>query len=270
MTDMPQPELTFQEKTLIHLLNFKKLDDSFELPSGVTQKGIADSIGAQRKHMPRILKKLKEKGLISEERGRVSGSTQRMKVYILTWEGISSANKIRKYAENLIIKVKDKNGKICEMAICDVNKKMDCTYSLLEIINNITPDGIFQGIEEEEEEEYEKMPPKQEIYWHTLLQVWKDGRSSVDEEEILEELRKILGISEHEHALMQKKIIKYAHPVRKKLLEIYEAAYEEALSDQQITEDERAILRVLRDKLAIGEEEREKLEGKVNKKKVRK
>ncbi len=220
--------------------------------------------------MPRILKKLKEKGLISEERGRVSGSTQRMKVYILTWEGISSANKIKKYAENLEIKVKDKNGEICESAICDVNKIVEGEYSLLEIINNITPDGIFQDLVEEEEEEYEKMPPKKEIYWHTLLQVWKDGKSSVDEEEILEELRKILGISEHEHSLMQKKIIKYAHPVRKKLLEIYSAAYEEALSDQQITEDERAILRVLRDKLAIGDEEREKLEGKVEKKSKRK
>ncbi len=262
---MAATELTFQEKTLIHLLNFKKMGDSFELPPGVTQKGISDSIGAQRKHMPRILKKLKEKGLITEERGRVSGSSQRMKVYILTWEGISNANKIKKYTENSIIKVRDKKGKICEVKICDVNSQIDGDFSLLEIINNITPEGIFVGIEEDEEEEYEKMPPKREIYWHTLLQVWKDGKSSVDEEEILEELRKILGISEHEHADMQKKIIRYAHPVRKKLLEIYTAAYEQALSDKQITEDERAILRVLRDKLAIGEDERDQLEGKIKK-----
>jgi DNA-binding MarR family transcriptional regulator len=267
---MAAAELTFQEKTLIHLLNFKGMDDSFELPSGVTQKGIAEAIGAQRKHMPRILKKLKEKGYIIEERGRVLGSSQRMKVYILTWEGISNANKIKRYTESQIIKVRNKNGKLCELKICDVNSQIDGDFSLLDIINNITPEGIFEGMEEEDEEEYEKMPPKQEIYWHTLLQVWKDGRASVDEEEILEELRKILGISEHEHVKMQKKIIRYAHPVRKKLLEIYSAAYEEALSDKQITEDERAILRVLRDKLAIGEEEREKIEGKIKKKSSRK
>jgi hypothetical protein len=260
-------ELTFQEKTMLHLLNFKGMDESFELPSGVTQKGIADSIGAQRKHMPRILKKLKEKGLISEERKRVVGSSQRMKVYLLTWEGISSANKIKNFTEDIIIKVKDKKGNLCESKICDVNSVVNENFSLLDIVNNITPDGIFQGIiEEEEDTEYEKLPPKQEIYWHTLLQVWKDGRASVDEEEILEELRKILGISEHEHVTMQDRIIKYAHPLRKKLLEIYSAAYEEALSDKQITEDERAILKVLRDKLAIGEEERDQLEGKVNKK----
>jgi DNA-binding MarR family transcriptional regulator len=264
---MTLSELTFQEKTMLHLLNFKGMDESFELPSGVTQKGIADSIGAQRKHMPRILKKLKEKGLIAEERKRVSGSSQRMKVYLLTWEGISSANRIKKFTENIIIKVRDKKGELCESKICDVNSLVDEDFSLLEIINNITPEGIFEGITEEEEEaEYEKLPPKQEIYWHTLLQVWKDGRASVDEEEILEELRKILGISEHEHVTMQEKIIKYAHPLRKKLLEIYSSAYTEALKDEQITEDERAILNVLKEKLAIGEDERKELEGKVNKK----
>lgn len=250
---------------MLHLLNFKGMDESFELPSGVTQKGIADSIGAQRKHMPRILKKLREKGLISEERKRVAGSTQRMKVYLLTWEGISSANKIKKFTENIIIKVRDTKGQLSESKICDVNSLVDEAFSLLEIVNNITPDGIFEGIiEDEEEAEYEKLPPKQEIYWHTLLQVWKDGRASVDEEEILEELRKILGISEHEHVTMQDKIIKYAHPLRKKLLEIYSSAYTEALKDEEITEDERAILRVLQEKLAIGEDERKELEDKVS------
>jgi DNA-binding IscR family transcriptional regulator len=264
-------ELTFQEKAMLHLLSFKGMDESFELPAGVTQKGIADSIGAQRKHMPRILKKLKEKGLITEERGRVSGSSQRMKVYLLTWEGISNANKIKKFAENISIQVKDKKGKICDAKVCEVNTLLDDKFSLLDIINNITPDGIFQGLAEDEEEaEYEKMPAKQEIYWHTLLQVWKDGRASLDEEEILEELRKILGISEHEHVTMQEKIIRYAHPLRKKLLEIYSAAYTEALKDEQITEDERAILNVLKEKLAIGEDESKELEDKVNTKENKK
>jgi DNA-binding MarR family transcriptional regulator len=264
---MAVSELTFGEKTMLHLLSFKGMDESFDLPPGVTQKGIAEAIGAQRKHMPRILKKLKEKGYIIEERGRVTGSSQRMKVYLLTWEGISNANKIKKYTGDIIVKVKDMSGKTCEAKVCDVNSMVDGSFSLLEILNNITPDGIFQGVVEEEEEgEYEKMPPKQEIYWHTLLQVWKDGKASMDEEEILEELRRVLSISEHEHIKMQAKIIRFAQPLRKKLLEIYTAAYEEALKDKQISEDERAILRVLRDKLAIGDEEREKIEGKVNEK----
>ena len=135
----------------------------------------------------------------------------------------------------------------------------------LEILNNISCDGIFEGISGEMEDvvEEKKMPPKHEVYWHTLLQVWKDGKASLDEEEILEELRNVLGISDEEHIKMQKKIIRYAYPVRKKLLEIYSAAYKQALKDEEITEDERAILEVLREKLGIRDDELDELEGRV-------
>lgn len=253
---------------MLHLLEFKGLDDCFEFPLGITQKGIATSIGAQRKHMPRVLRKLEEKGFVSERRARVKGSSQRMKVYLLTWNGISKANEIKKFIEKEIIKVRDKHGDMIDVKMGDINSHVDGNFSLLEIINNITEEGIFEGISEEMEAEgvFEEMPAKHEIYWHTLLQVWKDGRASVDEEEILEELRKILGISDEDHIKMQERIIRYAYPVRKKLLEIYSVAYEQALKDEQISEDERAILEVLREKLGIGEDERNKIEGRVHEK----
>jgi hypothetical protein len=138
--------------------------------------------------------------------------------------------------------------------------------SLLEILNNLSEGGIFEGIEEsiEDVEEIKAMPPKQEIYWHTLLQVWKDGRASVDEEDILKELREILGISDEEHIKMQERIIRYASPVRKKLLDIYSAAYEAALKDDLITEDERALLEALRQKLGLKEDEQKEIESKIN------
>ncbi len=255
--------LTLQEKALLHLLGFKGLDDSFEFPIGVTQKGIAKNIGAQRKHMPRVLRKLEERGLVTEKRGRVKDSSQRMKVYLLTWNGISKANEIKKFVEKELIKVRDEHGKLVEAKIGDVNSHIEGNFSLLEIINYISDDGIFEGISEEIEDDgaFDEMPAKHEIYWHTLLQVWKDGRASVDEEEILEELRKILDISNEDHIKMQRRIIRYAYPVRKKLLELYSAAYEQALKDEKISKDERAILEVLREKLGIDEKERKELEA---------
>lgn len=255
--------LTLQEKVLLHLLDFKGLDDSFEFPIGVTQKGIAKNIGAQRKHMPRVLKKLEERGFVSEKRGRVKDSSQRMKVYLLTWNGISKANEIKNFVEKELIKVRDEQGNVVEVKIGGVNSHLEGNFSLLEIINYISDDGIFEGISEdiEDDEVFDEMPAKHEIYWHTLLQVWKDGRASVDEEEILEELRKILDISNEDHIKMQEKIIRYAYPVRKKLLELYSAAYEQALKDEKISKDERAILEVLREKLGIDEKERKELEA---------
>lgn len=265
---MGDPQLTLQEKAMLHVLEFKGLEDCFEFPLEVTQKGIAASIGAQRKHMPRVLKKLENKGFVSERRARVKGSSQRMKVYLLTWNGISKANEIKKFVENEMIKVIGMDGELVEVKIGDVNSHVGGNFSLLEIINNISEGGIFEGISEkiEDDEAFEEMPAKHEIYWHTLLQVWKDGRASVDEEEILEELRKLLGISDEDHIKMQERIIRYAYPLRKKLLEIYSAAYEQALKDEQISEDERAILEVLRGKLDIKENERNEIEGKVHEK----
>ena len=255
--------MTLQEKAMLHLLDFRNLEDCFEFPPGVTQKGIATGIGAQRKHMPRVLKKLQDKEFVIEKRARVKESSQRMKVYILTWNGISKAQEIKKFVENEEINVREKNGNLIAAKILDVNNYVEGNFTLLEIINHISPEGIFEGISEEleDDEDRKKMPPKHEIYWHTLLQVWKDGRASVEEEEILEELRNILDISDRQHLKMQEKIIKYAFPLRKKLLEIYSAAYEQALKDKQITEDERAILEVLREKLGIGEDELDELES---------
>ncbi len=260
---MGVPLLTLQEKALLHLLDFKGLDDNFEFPIGVTQKGIAKNIGAQRKHMPRVLRKLEERGFVTEKRGRVKDSSQRMKVYLLTWNGISKANEIKKFVEKELIKVRDEQGKVVEVKIGEVNSHIEGNFSLLEIINYISDDGVFEGISEEVEDDevFDEMPAKHEIYWHTLLQVWKDGRASVDEEEILEELRKILDISNEDHIKMQRRIIRYAYPVRKKLLELYSAAYEQALKDEKISKDERAILEVLREKLGIDEKERKELEA---------
>ncbi|MEE9151454.1 MAG: helix-turn-helix domain-containing protein [Thermoplasmata archaeon] len=260
---MGVPQLTLSEKAMLHLLDFKGLEDCFEFPIGVTQREIANCIGAQRKHLPRVLRKLVDKGFVSERRARVKTSSQRMKVYLLTWNGISKANEIKNYVGNGIIKVRDKDGKVVEVNIKDVNSHVEGDFTLLEIINNISEEETFEGIFEDIEDEgvFEEMPAKYEIYWHTLLQVWKDGRASVDEEEILNELRKILRISNEDHIKMQERIIKYAYPVRKKLLEIYSAAYEEALKDEQITEDEKAILEILREKLGIDEKEQIELEG---------
>jgi len=262
---MPGLELTSSERCLLHLLEFKGMEDAFEYPEGVTQKGIAQAIGSQRKHMPRILNKLEERCLLEEKQARIEGAKQRMKVYLLTMDGIARAKEIERFVEEKEIQVRDEKGLLVESKICDVNSIVEGDFSLVEIVCNITEDGIFEGIIEIEEiGESEKMPPKQEIYWHTMLRVWKDGKASVDEEEILEELRGLLGITEEEHITMQKKIIRYASPVRKRLMEIYYAAYKQALKDKHVTEDEKAILEVLREKLGIMDEEMKKIEKGMN------
>lgn len=262
---MSEISLTFQEKVMLHLLEYVNLNEQFEYPEEITQKGVANAVCIQRKHIPRILKKLISNGLAREERGHVKGHAQRMKIYFLTWKGTEKAQKIRSHLHKRTIKVRDEQGNLISANIREVNKILNGRFTILDVVNNLTDDGIFEGILEPSEgdlAEDERLPPGLEIYRHTLLQVWKDGKASMDEMEILEELRKILKISEEDHTKMEEKIIKYAYPVRRRLLEIYEAAYKQALKDKRITDDERAILEKLREKLGIEDKEIEMIERK--------
>jgi hypothetical protein len=262
---MSKITLTFQEKVLLHLLDFANIGDQFEYPEEITQKGVANAVCMQRKHIPRILKKLVSNELAREDQGHVKEHAQRMKIYFLTWKGIEKSKKLKSHLEEKTVQVRDDKGKLCGIKLCDVNDFYNGRFTILDIINNQDDAGVFGGILEPSEDdlmEEERLPPGHEIYRHTLLQVWKDGKASMDEKEILDELRKILKISEEDHTKMEEKIIKYAYPVRRRLLEIYEAAYRQALKDKKITQDERAILEKLRDKLGIDPKDIEKIEGK--------
>ncbi|MEM3395752.1 MAG: tetratricopeptide repeat protein [Thermoplasmata archaeon] len=88
-------KLTAAEKVLLHLYEYTKYVDHFEVPFAVTQDGIAEAVGILRSHVPRTLKGLLDKGYIEEKLAHVIGSERRRKVYFLTTPGIAHAKKIR-------------------------------------------------------------------------------------------------------------------------------------------------------------------------------
>ncbi|MGC8912733.1 MAG: tetratricopeptide repeat protein [Thermoplasmata archaeon] len=88
-------KLTAGEKVLLHLYEYTKYVDHFEVPYAVTQDGIADAVGILRSHVPRTLKGLIDRGYIEEKLAHVIGSERRRKVYFLTTPGIAYAKKIR-------------------------------------------------------------------------------------------------------------------------------------------------------------------------------
>lgn len=88
-------KLTAGEKVLLHLYEYTKYVDHFEVPFAVTQDGIAEAIGILRSHVPRTIKNLMDKGYVEEKLAHVIGSERRRKVYFLTTPGIAHAKKIR-------------------------------------------------------------------------------------------------------------------------------------------------------------------------------
>ncbi len=68
------------------------------MPAELSQEGISTATGIPRKHIPRNLKAMLDKGLLTESQANVKGAAQRRKVYLLTREGEELSRAIRQEA----------------------------------------------------------------------------------------------------------------------------------------------------------------------------
>ena len=89
-----QRRLSVEEKMLLHLKPYHKVDGQLEVPYALCQQGIADGIGILRNAVPRTIKGLKEKGEVYERSTHVEGKQRKLKVYFLTEEGFFHAQQI--------------------------------------------------------------------------------------------------------------------------------------------------------------------------------
>ncbi len=64
-------------------------------PTLQTQSGLADGIGIQRKHVPRAIRRLVEAGHVKLVLQHVQGHRQRLRVHVLTTQGVEKARGIR-------------------------------------------------------------------------------------------------------------------------------------------------------------------------------
>ncbi len=121
-----KPSLTVSERMLLHLLDFPKVEQSFEAPFEVSQEGIAKAVSIHRKHFMQNMKKMIDKGLVGEKLAHVAGARQRKTVYFLKWEGTSLAKKIKEELDSVEITLPE--GKT---TFAELKKKMKKTYGEL-------------------------------------------------------------------------------------------------------------------------------------------
>lgn len=234
---------TVEERILLHLLDYIFYRSKIEVPKSITQEGISNNIRIQRKHLPRSLKNLLEKNLIQEKTSHVIGKKQRMKTYYLTNNGEAKAYEIKKCISDLKVYIRDKNGNLKICSIEDVKNQKNELNNLAEIVSCIGKDGII---------EYKKRDICQnkkdihidriKIYSKALEQAWKDGKMTISERDILLNLRNTLNISLKEHIDIQEKILENIQNDSSEAVEVYKVALKQALSDNKISEAERAIL----------------------------
>lgn len=246
---------TIEDRILLHLLDYTRWRNEIEVPLNITQQGISEGVGIKKKHVPRSLKAMIDKDLLSERTTHVTGKPQRMKTYFLTLRGEEKARKLRNYVKDITIKVKDGTREIKNMAIKDLGELLRDTYSLAEILSYISSDGVFDVEKVRHTREEERKEAKRddlEIYKKTLAQVWKDGRMTSDERDILHILRDCLNVTEKEHLNMEEEILeKVESSTDSQVIEVYKVALEQALADGKITKDERAILEKIKKRFNI-------------------
>ena len=86
--------LTVEERILIHLYDYIKYHDAWEVPIESTQEGIATAINIELTNVPRSIKKLKSRNFVVERSAHVKGVPRMRKAYFLTPNGILFVNKL--------------------------------------------------------------------------------------------------------------------------------------------------------------------------------
>jgi hypothetical protein len=234
---------TVEERILLHLLDYIYYRSKIEVPKLITQEGISLTIRIHRKHLPRSLKSLIEKNLILEKTTHVIGKKQRMKTYYLTKNGEAKALEIKKCIANLKIYVRDNQGNLKITNIKDVKNQINELNNLAEIISCIDKEGIIDSkITFINQNKKENHIDKLKIYEKALEQAWKDGKMSISELDMLSNLRDTLNISNKEHIQLQEKILENIKNTSSEVLEVYRIALKQAMADNKISNDERAIL----------------------------
>jgi DNA-binding MarR family transcriptional regulator len=140
-------DLSSADMILVHLMAYWNIRG--DLPKAVTQDGISKATRIRRTHVPRILKKMKESGLVDEQFGHVKSVKRRLKTYSLTQKGYRTAEEVYQDLSDMEITVSRESG--------DTRLKFgEASGSLkmkpLEILNQLTPNKmlIMPDLREEE------------------------------------------------------------------------------------------------------------------------
>jgi tetratricopeptide (TPR) repeat protein/DNA-binding MarR family transcriptional regulator len=107
--------LTVAERILLHLSQFPRHQEQFEVPRDLTQNGIADAIGVSRAHVTLELKELRKRGEVVEETKHVCSSKTKKKVYFVSPQGFQKINEIRSHVAGRSYRLKLPDGRTLEL-----------------------------------------------------------------------------------------------------------------------------------------------------------
>lgn len=139
---MGAEQLRVEDRILLHLQNYIRFADDYEVPKAMSQKGIGEHVWIAWSNVPRAMKKLHELNLVDERTTRVKGEFRKKKVYFLTPQGFAKTQELREELGMRVVTVRG-GDKVQEMTFADVPEYVGFKVPYLELLRGIDDEGLL-------------------------------------------------------------------------------------------------------------------------------
>ncbi len=139
---MGAEQLRVEDRILLHLQNYIRYSDDYEVPKGMSQKGIGESVWIAWSNVPRAMKRLREQDLVDERTTRVKGEFRKKKVYFLTPKGFTMATELREELGQRRVTVR-RGDEVQEMDFVDVPEYVGFKVPYLELLRGVDEDNVL-------------------------------------------------------------------------------------------------------------------------------
>lgn len=259
--------LTTEERILLYMSEFHRMEERFELPLALTQKSIAFAAGIHRKHVSRYLDGLVAEGAIAERKAHIEGMKQRMLAYYLTGKGWDRAKQIRAHLATVRVPIRV-GGETKEMTLDEIDHATSVHLTFSDIVREAMDAPLLDmdrlgTIDERRKREMDERVAKIEAYAKAMLTAWQDGKVTATEQLLLEQIRQHLEISELDHRRIESDVIHRVLGTMEDERKTYRDLFRHALAVGRVTPKTRDILEDARRLLRVSKPEAERIEREV-------
>ncbi len=233
--------LTVEQRVLLHLWDTPLGDNPWEGRPELTQAGVSDAVGIARKHLPRTLKKLREKARIHEETRHVAGAKQRCRVYALSPEGRKAASELVDDIHTRIVKADGEQT--------TVQALHNHTTGLLDVLRNIDSSGTYRPPIDGEVADITPLDGRDlpldhrlAVYDNIVRTAWSDGVVTKDEQAMLDDMAMYLGLEPYDTEPIEKRVREESIDPDAENSSLYKQMLEVAWQDGEVDANEQAML----------------------------
>ena len=247
--------MTTEERMLLHLFDNPLPEGQWEAPFAVTQAGISAAVHVQRKHVPRTLKRLEKRDELNSGQRHVPGAKQRRRVYGLTAKGKERASSIR---DSVLSKAVLKDGE--KVLLSSLRKGGQMTLDLLSHVDEglvFHANPVVSPVSNPEGTASLDAQAGENLVKRMFARAWEDGKITKDEQQLITEVVTFLGMHPErvERLSEEARRAQNAPPPE----DVYRDMLRQALVDDELVEDEIALLTTMRQAFGIDDQTHERL-----------